>query len=73
MSNAMAPLEFIKQDRYDWEVLDANKKSVMLFTSYYPETPDEEDARRMVDCYNALAGIEDPEAWVAKAKKVMGG
>jgi len=28
----------------------------------------EDDARRIVDCVNALAGIEDPETWVRRAK-----
>lgn len=30
------------------------------------------DYSRARDCVNALAGIEDPEAWVKKAKKAMG-
>lgn len=50
----------------------ARPNIVMEDEQYYPSAPDKDDARRFVECYNALAGIENPAEWVERAKKALG-
>lgn len=48
----------------DYSVTGADKSLIMHDTMYYPFAPNIVDANRIVACWNAMQGIDDPEAFM---------
>ncbi len=58
-----------------WEnpesLVDRDGREVLSCREEPSSPPSPEDAQRIVACVNALAGIPDPEKWVARAKDIL--